>query len=569
MKRTVFFMAVLLFAAIPLTALSACGSQAARTDVSVPISQPDVAGQAPIPESAPAYLRKMDDLTVEGFLKEIGPGYTEGVLSNFDPTVGYDEYLCIPVSLDFGLGVSGDEKLGFNWKWNVRKGETIQLSLTLNELPDTPEQVRYDCFSLAGGVIADQQVPMTVKIENARIELPDGKIELAQANGIHEVITDYVAPYQGASWQFAGFAGGELDLPDTKVLQQSAFCADVTLLDAKGPDKVDYYYNLAGNPPAPTPEWFQFLKAEGFRSIRFQMTWFNHMDDETDKIDTSWLDRVEHTLQSALDEGFYCTISVCGDAANFAVGLTDDEAANLVSPYGWLSLSGDPKTEERFASLWAQIAMRFRDYDEHLIFESINEPNIPDSMMAELGVIGAPNGHGVSEVGTAGENLNRLNQIFVDSVRKTGGNNEKRFLFVPPFFSKGVDCALRAFKLPDDPAAHTVVSLNRYLGDETVGGGDVFPSVKKYLLENGINAVFTEFGATAEQFSDEERIVFFEQEVPQARELNIPIFYYGGGNWGHFRGHPQENSPCFCLYNPYTFEPALPELIATAVGRAS
>lgn len=85
---------------------------------------------------------------------------------------------------------------------------------------------------------------------------------------------------------------------------------------------------------------------------------------------------------------------------------------------GWLLCASSNQTQikAKYKAVWKQIATKFRDYDEHLIFESMNEEfngtwNTPDR--------------------TAYSNLNAYNQIFLDTVRQTGGNNEKRWLLIP------------------------------------------------------------------------------------------------------------------------------------------
>lgn len=85
---------------------------------------------------------------------------------------------------------------------------------------------------------------------------------------------------------------------------------------------------------------------------------------------------------------------------------------------GWLFCDGSNQTAIRakYKACWKQIATRFRSYDQHLIFESMNEEYD--------GTYGTPNR-------TYYENINQLNQIFVDTVRTSGGNNAKRWLMLP------------------------------------------------------------------------------------------------------------------------------------------
>ena len=84
----------------------------------------------------------------------------------------------------------------------------------------------------------------------------------------------------------------------------------------------------------------------------------------------------------------------------------------------WLlcASSDQTKIKAKYKACWEQIADRFKNYDEHLIFESMNEEFD--------GTYGTPNK-------TAYNNINDYNQIFVDTVRQTGGNNDRRWLLIP------------------------------------------------------------------------------------------------------------------------------------------
>lgn len=73
---------------------------------------------------------------------------------------------------------------------------------------------------------------------------------------------------------------------------------------------------------------------------------------------------------------------------------------------------------ETFAHVWTQLSKTFRDYDERLMFESLHEE----------GSQGKRCTHRLSE-DTGYEILNALNQIFVDTVRNSRGNNEMRLAY--------------------------------------------------------------------------------------------------------------------------------------------
>ena len=104
----------------------------------------------------------------------------------------------------------------------------------------------------------------------------------------------------------------------------------------------------------------------------------------------------------------------------------------------WLLCNDDNQDEikTKYANTWRQIAEKFKDYDEHLIFESMNEE--------------FNNQYG-KPVPEAYANINAYNQIFVDTVRETGGNNTKRWLLMPGW-NTNIDytCSDYGFTIPQD-----------------------------------------------------------------------------------------------------------------------
>ena len=104
----------------------------------------------------------------------------------------------------------------------------------------------------------------------------------------------------------------------------------------------------------------------------------------------------------------------------------------------WLLCNGKNQTEikKKYKKVWKQIAERFKNYDEHLLFESMNEEF--DGSYSE------PNKEYY-------QNINDYNQIFVDTVRKTGDNNTKRWLIIPGW-NTNIDYTAGdyGFKLPTD-----------------------------------------------------------------------------------------------------------------------
>ena len=118
--------------------------------------------------------------------------------------------------------------------------------------------------------------------------------------------------------------------------------------------------------------------------------------------------RVHEVVDYVIDEGLYCIINTHHDGWVCAT----ERMYNKFSP--------------RFESLWTQIATEFSDYDERLVFASMNE------------VIDEEDKWNAQPKSTF-EYINKWNQLFVDTVRATGGNNAKRNLIVSPRGCSGSD----------------------------------------------------------------------------------------------------------------------------------
>lgn len=162
-----------------------------------------------------------------------------------------------------------------------------------------------------------------------------------------------------------------------------------------------------GNPEI-TKELIDTVKAQGFKTVRIPVSYLDMIGDGPDyKIDTDWLDRVQEVVDYVVNNDMFAIVNMHGDGY-----YTVD--------HSWLLCAedDDKQTEikDKYGKVWTQIADRFKDYDQHLIFESMNEES--DN------TYGKPNATGY-------ENINAYNQIFVDTVRKTGSNNEKRWLLIP------------------------------------------------------------------------------------------------------------------------------------------
>ena len=159
--------------------------------------------------------------------------------------------------------------------------------------------------------------------------------------------------------------------------------------------------------PAVSPALIKAVKAAGFRTIRVPVSYLSFIGAGPDyRINPKWLARVKEVVDYAYNEGLYVIINIHGDGYNTIKGA-------------WMLCNARDQEPIRakYKAVWEQIASTFSAYNERLIFESMNEE-----------FDGVTYGGPVNRTYYA--NLNAYNQIFVDTVRQTGGNNASRWLLI-------------------------------------------------------------------------------------------------------------------------------------------
>lgn len=153
--------------------------------------------------------------------------------------------------------------------------------------------------------------------------------------------------------------------------------------------------------PVPNEAYFRAVKAAGFRSIRIPIAWTQY-SDKSHKIDPKWMRHVKEVVKMSTKQGLYTMINIHWDG-------------------GWQvpTFAKQAEVNAKMRTFWTQIATAFRDFDDHVLFAGNNEVGIQ-------GQYGPPNPEN-SKV------QNGFNQLFVDTVRATGGRNRSRFLVVQSY----------------------------------------------------------------------------------------------------------------------------------------
>ncbi len=186
--------------------------------------------------------------------------------------------------------------------------------------------------------------------------------------------------------------------------------------------------------PKTTKAMIDQIKLKGFKTLRIPITWYTHLGPAPNYlIDTTWLARVEEVANYAFDNDMYVIINIHHDGSwcKPTYALQDTVTAELVA-------------------LWTQIANRFKDYSDYLIFETLNEPRLVGSPEEWSG--GTAEGRDV---------VNKLNLAAVNAIRNTGGNNAARFLMCPPYAAAGWGTPLNAFVVPNNDSL-VIVSIHNY-----------------------------------------------------------------------------------------------------------
>ena len=181
-----------------------------------------------------------------------------------------------------------------------------------------------------------------------------------------------------------------------------------------------------GNPKA-TAATFRKVKAAGFKTVRIPVTWLGHIGEAPDyKIEEAWLDRVAEVVGYAEAAGLNVIINMHHDGSE--------------GKY-WLNILGASRNEavqqqikEQVGAMWGQIADKFKNKGDFLIFESFNE--VHDGSWGW--------GANRNDGGKQYKCLNEWNQAFVDAVRASGGQNADRILGVPAYCTN-VDLAIESF----------------------------------------------------------------------------------------------------------------------------
>lgn len=289
--------------------------------------------------------------------------------------------------------------------------------------------------------------------------------------------------------------------------------------------------------PATTRGLINAVKSAGFGVVRIPVTWIGHFGGAPNyAINAAWMNRVEEVVNYVLDAGMYAIINLHHDGAEGIDG--EWLALDLPGSTGTVTTAHNEAVRNQFVKIWEQIAARFKNYDDKLIFESMNEIHVgygnPQSSYHNI--------------------INNLNQVFVNTVRAGGGRNGSRILVVPGY-NTNITFTLEGFTAPNDTAndklilschfydpwnfagaGSTPVWGMNYPGNDGWGQEDwvrqQFDALRNTYVRRGLPVVIGEYGAVnpSNPNSVDYRRYYMEYVTKAAHDRGIvPIYWDNGG----------------------------------------
>nr|AKI88012.1 glycosyl hydrolase family 5 [uncultured bacterium] len=267
------------------------------------------------------------------------------------------------------------------------------------------------------------------------------------------------------------------------------------------------------------------IKNAGFNAVRIPISWSHHIDFNYN-INANFMNRVKEIVDYAIENDMYIVLNTHHDEGIFKFQNKDMEVSKAV-----------------FKKIWVQIAGQLKNENEKLIFEGLNEPRTKGSASEW--------GGGTTE---ERDNINTLEQIFVDVVRSSGSNNKKRILMVSTYAASAEQAAMNGVTIPKDTSNSLnkfIVSIHAYVPYNFTlneGGGKVdtwskdsptdtqaikTPIDRAYniFVSKGIPVIMGEFGAFNRN-NEAARAAWAEYYVSYAKSKNIPCFWWDdGGNF--------------------------------------
>ena len=290
-------------------------------------------------------------------------------------------------------------------------------------------------------------------------------------------------------------------------------------------------YETAWGSPVITQPMIKGYADAGFGVLRVPVAWSNMMQ-ENYTVHPDYLKRVHEVVTWALEANLFVILNIHYDG-------------------GWWEDFADPAKKSecmtKYRRIWEQISAEFQEESVHLMFESLNEEGCWNTIW---------NRYGGSQDGKAEAYalLNEINQLFVDTVRKSGGCNEKRHLLIAGYATDVTLTCDEAFQMPKDSEKRCAVSVHYYtpatfcILEEDANWGKMqtewgseqdvaelkknMDLVKTTFIDKGIPVIMGEYGTTKKERSEETVRLYLTSVCKEAYSRGIcPVLWDTTGNF--------------------------------------
>lgn len=313
-------------------------------------------------------------------------------------------------------------------------------------------------------------------------------------------------------------------------------------LDATGGSGLDTETSWSN--PKTTQALIDKVKSLGFNTVRVPVSWGKHVSGDNYTIDSAWLARVKEVVDYCYKNDMYVILNIHHDT----------KSSESASGAGYYPRSSAYSSSEKFVtSVWSQAAEYFKDYDYHLIFETLNEPRLIGTRYEWwFDKWNIP-----SEVKDAIDCINKLNQKAVDTIRDTGSNNRGRLIMCPGYDTSIYGATVSGFKLPTDISGNKnriAVSVHAYspynfaMNIDTSNGAtstyssyikdelkNLFSTLKSNFRDKGIPVVIGEFGST-DKNNTAERVKWATDYTALAKKNKIPCVLWDNNAFAVYNG---------------------------------
>ena len=280
----------------------------------------------------------------------------------------------------------------------------------------------------------------------------------------------------------------------------------------------------------PNKDIFEAVKAAGFNTVRIPTTWYQHVKYDSIQgkyiINDEWLAYVKQTVDYAYDLDMFVILNVHHEDTWVNVPSFNDAAYETAS--------------KMLHDIWETVAETFKDYDQHLIFEGMNEPREVGSATEWSG--GTTN---------AQKYVNKLNAVFVETVRSNGSSaNEERLLMLPGYAASSNIPTIKAIEVPEN-SGNVALSVHAYYpyffamatdkyanhsfpGKSGYGENyessikSLFKDLKSISDSKNVPIIIGEFGAS-DFNNDEDRARWATCFLNCAKNAGIPCVFWDNG----------------------------------------